>query len=355
MQIAKVLNLVWVGKTRWVVCIGGLLALVVVAVVICCRQPDQLVRALFTPKPDAVFCAGYDPRSGEVSTVQIPKQAKQKGRIQVYTKAGLNDLNANLKYDDLDGLIEPGPNQKPSRVSIRVSETEKLQVYRECGARPICRFERIFHMPAKDFKKAEAKYVNAEKIAFDARREAAQLGEKYSVARAKVIALQAQLEAARMKFELETKQISKSQVQGKIVKAPSALLKTAFAYVLSSSMKKPPRGQEKISSSDNETGSVTREPASSIDTAFEEYKKARPPGADIPLDYASLSIDKADQLLQNAKTQANELAGQMHQVNIGAHTVSRQARKMQENLEARGTRAELKDLVPSHISDWCSQ
>ncbi len=328
---------------NWVVSGGGFAVIATVAMVYF-PQSKQMVRTLLTQKPDAVFCAGYDPKSGEVSTVQIPKQAKNKGRIQVYTAAGLNDLSANLKYDDLDGLIEPGPNQKPYRISIRVSETEKLQVYRECGARPICRFERIFHMAPSEFKKAESKYVSAEKVAFDARREAAELSEKYGIARSRVIALQAQVEAAKLKRELESKQMTKAQAQKKIAGAPTQLLKAALDYVLLSAQggAAPQPGGE-------------RSAASSSNAEFEAYKKALPPGSDVPLEYAALSTEKADELFQKAKAHANDLAGQMHQVNVGAHSVSRQAKQMQQDLESRGTRAELKDLIPSHLSDWCSQ
>lgn len=147
---------------------------------------------------DVLFCSGTDPKTGESKIVRVSDTGADRGHLRVLAKAKSADAHLTVNFEDPNGLIvREGPEKRANRISFQLNDRENLQVYRECGAKPTCRFEHIHHLPSDEFKRAQAKINEMERTAFEARAQTAQVAERYAALRGKLMESQKQLAMAK--------------------------------------------------------------------------------------------------------------------------------------------------------------
>ncbi|MCM2282886.1 MAG: hypothetical protein NDI61_13685 [Bdellovibrionaceae bacterium] len=152
---------------------------------------DVLVKSLpgfWSSHEERLFCAGVDEETGqEKSVLYTVTKNGQQARLRFYAKKqGAAGLGVLAHEDERGAISQQAPQSHPDRVSFRLSETEHLQVYRECGQQPICRVERIQHQSAAEIQRAREQLTALERSAYEARKRSAELAEKYASLRAQV-------------------------------------------------------------------------------------------------------------------------------------------------------------------------
>jgi hypothetical protein len=151
--------------------------------------------------PEVVFCEGQDPDNGALESVRFVDNGKDVAAIRVL-KIGSD--TETTEYEDAKGLIHrDASGRQPSRISVTVGSYEKLQIYRECGAQPICRFERVRYLSADQREAAQAKINKMDYAAFEARRGAAVAAQKFSELRSQILEIDKKQKKANGKEKRE--------------------------------------------------------------------------------------------------------------------------------------------------------
>jgi type I site-specific restriction endonuclease len=122
-----------------------------------------------------LFCSGKNPKTQEVMNIYYHPTVAQTAEAYIFSKA-----EAGEPVEKNKGLQATMDNpQTPRRISLKVSEQQTLQVYRECGEKPVCRIEDVQHATAEELKDMEQKLVEAEKTAAESRKKATATAGKY--------------------------------------------------------------------------------------------------------------------------------------------------------------------------------
>lgn len=119
---------------------------------------------------DKVFCAGVDSTTGDSYLIKFSVNIKDKGHVRVFKKSAVKEQaqpsvdEPELKFQDVVAAIEyQGPQGAASRLNLRLNAEENLQVYRECGAQPVCRIEKIHHMTPEQAQSVKHQLKGLEK------------------------------------------------------------------------------------------------------------------------------------------------------------------------------------------------